>query len=492
MILGLVFCGCAVSHVKINHSPQPGGVVVPYSVAVTAAGNKEFVPIFFENITTPCIARNNHRGSTLPLYFGRVGYTLDFCVAGAREGVSFSDFATEVTLTDDAIEFASARGLGSTKMVGSATTNSILLAGLKFETGGTPNLQFEITATSVVTRATQPQISAGEYGPFDLLGAEVHTDPTAPDPVIAIAPGAKHRFWLQYDGMRYSLWREENDNNISDLVSMALLIIGAVVFIPNSVALTEHVRTKNYSGAVTMIAGDDSILHIVLVDFASTAACIIFFQVFSHGIGQGAFRTKQVKETSEWLDVVMVVSTVIMLFAVGWCVLVCRVAFEEAIKKATMATRVHRRLVRAVRFVGCGSSTTFGVADVRHAVVGRAAYEYIVVVAFMAACPVGLGHGFIQCIYLLSACVMAVVLGRDFGIVYTLCRKTGSHSIAATVAGMIFIVVSTIPLVGYCIYPIIEDSRSFPTTGDITTSIAFTSYMVLFTIGIQAGVLVVQ
>ncbi len=483
----------SVSHVPVRVVVDGGGAAVYAPARVRAGVDRDVnVRVVFQDLAGGgggWVERSStDAGKTAVAYFGREAYVVALGEAGSGSYASLAAFGggRGATLAPDSIEFGAPKYSGAAALFAESAGPCPSLRDCAFRArarGAASDTGFAVSVGNAVHYV--PQAWAGKRTAFEGAGTSVVVDARDYNTHVALPPSGgadavpvlsfvRLGLLLHYNGSHYSLWEDEPPTPASNLVSMALVLIGGTVFIPSSVALTRCARARPplHDEGVGLIGGAGSIMHVLVADFAFTAASVTFFLVLTSGVGWGTFRTSRRMDTPAWVDVLILANTAACVAVATVGAVACRAAVEARPGgQPSLFTRLHRG----------------GPATLVHAVAARLAFEYILIITFMAAAPFALGHGFAQCLYLLSAGSMLFVVGRDMAIIDGLRARRFRRLAAGRAAMAVATAMAGVPFVHHGIVPIVRDSHSFPSTTLVTYTVSVAMGLVLTFTGAAAG-----
>lgn len=490
MLAVLVGSLCA-SHVQIARFADTTtlqDVVVAKATVRGVVDQEDNLVVLFGGVGAASLLASKHCAASadVAMYTSKLGYVMQCYSNGETSTAVFQDFSPRVTLTKDAIEFIEPEDLGARHRVSTCdmATRDIYQCIFTGTAGGMP-LRFRVSPTNLhhlVTAEYAGQITTvrGADGSFAIDTVKYNAHRPHTDVSTNLTVAIKHTdLFLHHDGERYSLWQQDESGTLGDLFGMSIMLFGAIVFIPNSVYITALLRIGNVGDAVSIVGGLEttprpSRMHTLMIDFSSTAAAMTAWLTYSNGVGKGTFRTRAAMTTSVYLDLMLVSSSVVAAIATAWCVARCRFSAENP----NMFTSPNMR-GRVETFFQSAHLTP---PTVGHVALARIGFEYTVVVAFMAACPIMMGEGFMQCIYVLSTVALLNAVGRDTKLIVAaqLQLQKGSKWALGALLMMIYAVT---PLIAYSIMPVVEQSHSFATTPATTLAVSVATAVTVLCVG---------
>lgn len=436
------------------------------------------------------IRANGDTTDDVVAYFSREAYRMQ--TQPAESMASFAAFAKAVTLMGDAIVFGDPFLHGASGVFADAPPcRQNAVAECTFTARGGTESKFTVSVARghhTLPRAHAKEVVVGHgEGAVTIDTANYNSyveDAGATMPGIALS---KTRLALHYNGTHYFLLTSPSGSSPSSLVSMAIMLMGGIIFIPNSVTLTKLAIStpRRETEMVALVGGLGNVMHIVVADFAFSAVTILAFFVHENGLGMGTFRTTPNLETSAEMDIVVLVNCAAAACIAVWASVTCRAAVETATHDKSAFSAVHAKLAAVCDAAGFGGAAS---ATATHAVMARGALEYTLIVTFMAACPYEMGPGFVRCAFLLSAMAMTFVLFRDTALVLAMNEaEVGWGWRTARRTAWVVPLCGTAPLAYYGFLPIVEDSRSFPTTTGATWSVAAGTLAVVMATAVRKG-----
>tara|TARA_B100000768_G_scaffold172435_2_gene180687 strand:- start:19 stop:1524 length:1506 start_codon:yes stop_codon:yes gene_type:complete len=403
------------------------------------------------------------REKRVPVYFDRHAFWVPCSATATVSVVRFKDLNTLVTLTDESIEFCHPSSTGNVEEVATAPCIDLDACIFTSAEGTSREKQFRVSASARQHRlplAVLPSVFVVGHGKGLKVDATDYnhyiTDEEGSErgmPVVALVHA---RAYLHFNGTHHSLWSVEAVDTATNLFTMALMLVGAIMFIPTSVEVTNNIVDDGEEGvrkSVSLLGDEDSMMHAIVVDFATSAACVTVYVTHANGLGKGTFNSEATEEMTWAGDALTVALSVSAAISVTCGVLRCRAATAP----------VHNRSWAMRKLFGERVPPT-GIVDV---VVTRIGFEFAVVVAFMASCPLRMGRGFVQCLHIVSSAVLLVAIGRDAGIVARNAHVGGQTKVAAVFLACF----AACPLGTYGVKPIITRARSFASNDTVTWTV---------------------
>jgi hypothetical protein len=508
-----ILVSLAVCNVPIKYSGNgPGKQII--STSATIRGKIHFEDTVY--IATSDLEDGGflRRGSQLEehavAYFGgRNAYSIGVSPTSTYSMVSMIAFNPDgVTLTKDSLEFGDVRLHNvEGRFLNGSCTNAASLETCEFIAINQltqKNITFFISVDNIHNELLAEDLSdglvlEGNMGTVTITTEEYNTYEVVPTKRVLSLK--QLGMFLHQNRYGFSIWHEMDTATPTKLLSLAIVLIGGILFVPNSVDITAAARRRPQPehAMIMLLGGAHNIMHVVVADFAITSLTIVLFLVYNNGLGKGTFRTARVIQTPPYIDVLLSANTALCTIAVTWCVVVCAAYVEHHLATKTDTGLKRRPFFRWLKkfierpFIALTGNTATA-ATVSHVVLARMCFEYVLIVALMAACPEALGFGFIQFIYIASACSMCFVVGRDMaliaftsGILAPTLNGTPPSTAIKVLSMAAFAAMLLGPLVERGIIPLIEDSNSFPSTAIVTNSVAFASAVVITSLGWEIG-----
>jgi len=399
----------------------------------------------------------------VPVYFDRHAFWTPCSESAGLSVVRFKDFNKLVTLTDESIEFCHPSSTGSVEEVAAAECTNLDACVFTSSVGTHREKLFRVSVSARQHRLpakVQPSVFVVGHGKGLHVDATDYNHYVTDEgegelgmPVVALVHA---RAYLHFNGTHYSLWAVEAVDTATNLFTMALMLVGAIMFIPTSVEVTNKIVDDGDEGvrlSVILLGDETTLLHAIVVDFATSAAGVTVYVTHANGLGKGTFNSAATEEMTWAGDALTVGLSVAAALAVTWGVVRCRAATMPVHTRSWAMRKLFHQNVPAT-----------GIVDV---IVTRIGFEFAVVVAFMASCPLRMGHGFVQCVHVVSSAVLLVAVGRDAGIV-----ARNKHVDRKTAAAAVFLAcAAACPLGTYGIKPIITQARSFASTDTVTWAV---------------------
>ena len=475
-MLGILTSVLCVSHVPIARLKSLSGLHDTLAASATVRGavdSDETVYVTFGGepslLATRLCPHAGDNGVNPPTptatYFDRRAYWMSCSSASEVSSANFADFNTHVTLTDEAIEFCTPSVAGAKTIIASAECTDISTC-VFVAKSGSRDVRFRVSPT-LKHHHLPPDFVVGsdmEFGhgatPLIVRTQSFNSyleHPSSQTEILIIALQHANGF-LHSNGTHFSVWSVESVDTVANLFTMAMMLLGAIAFVPSSVEITNQILCNGEAGlewATSEIGNERSLMHAIMIDFATSAACICAYLLYANGVGNGTFKSNASEEITTIGDILIVACTATAATSVVWCVLRCHTACAPDSPHAHILGQFFPQGMPPVTI------------DV--VVVARIGYEYAIVVAFMASCPLRMGSGFVQCVYILSSSVLLIAIGRDAGI---LCRMgKWQNSCAANAAVVLLTLFASFPLALYGVKPVVVAARSFASTPVVTWSV---------------------
>ena len=473
-MLGIIISAMCASHVPVTRLQNSAGTQDTLVVSAMVRGvvdTKETVYLSFGDGDSYVAGRMCEAGAdddgNVPVYYERRAYWVPCLKQAESSVVTFGAFNPgSVTLTDSAIEFCTPVQAGAKRLISASRCTDLLECVFESVTDAGDPVMFKVNPSARQHRlhenmtGTITRFGRGDT-PITLDARLYNTYERADDDEpVTVAIGYTNTF-VHFNGTDFSIWTIEDVDSVSNLFTMALMLLGAIMFVPTSVDITDclYMDEDGVKAAVTLIGSPKHLMHAVLMDFSTSAACVAVYLSYSNGVGNGTFKSSASEELTTLGDAIITFYTVLCSAGVVWCVFRCHL--EET------HDPVHSHKLRRFRtFLGYSDKPP-PPPSVVHVVVARIGFEYSVVVAFMASCPMRMGSGFVQCVYLVASAVLLIAIGRDANI---LCRDAAASN-RQTLLIVVIAVTAAYPLSLYGIKPLVEAARSFSSTAAVTWSV---------------------
>jgi len=333
--------------------------------------------------------------------------------------------------------------------------------------------------------------------------------PTAGSSANVLALALLPDICVHTDGARHTLYEQMSDANAkTELFSMALLLIGLVVWVTPSVSKMNACLSGDITWftALDIVGGGSNIyernpsvipkekekqpehkngLHVVIVDFATTAMSIVVLRVAMSAAHHDAFRTED--SSVAWMTAHQVVITTDVCLAAmiaAYATLKCYKQVHQLKHREQASTEFTQKVVDWFTSSKVYRSATDGTdAD---AVLARHHYEHTVVVAFLMCVPRVAGGQFYHCISTACGVVLVHIAGRDLTLYLQLAHGRARiyraffmcacalHCYAAAIM---------------CIMPLVNRSRAFSDNAVVTAAVAFGTTITIAASGVMAALM---
>ncbi len=477
-MLALITSALCASHVPVTRLQNSGGTLDTLVVSAMVHGavdSKETVYLNFGSSPSFVAGRlcpGEVAGEVppmVPVYYERSAYWVECAPQSDASVVAFQAFNREgVTLTDDAIEFCSPTHAGAKRLIATSNCTDLLACVFQTVTEEGAQIHFKVNPSArqhhIHDNMTGAITKLGRGDTPILIDTRLYNtyERCETNEMITIATGYANTF-VHFDGTNHSIWSVEEVDSVSNLFTMALMLIGAIMFVPTSVRITDHLygqKDEGLKAAVELIGNPNELMHAVVVDFSTSAACVCVYLAYSNGLGNGTFKSTASEEMTAVGDAVIAFYTVLSSVLVVWCVIRCHMSLTNDDEMPWLVERL-------AALIGRTKEQMKSTPSVVHVVVARIGFEYAVVVAFMASCPIRMGSGFVQCVYLVASAVLLIAIGRDSNILI----RDMPASPAETLLIVVVAATSSYPLALYGIKPLVEAARSFSSTLSVTWSV---------------------
>ena len=418
---------------------------------------------------------NRDRNETA-VYFGRSAYMLLCDPQSSVSYASIVDFDPDgpVTLTKTHIEFKHPNDLFSPGKIAETDAGQCgsppRLELCPFSIKGTNDV-FYVSESNTLHRIPQTDFGKtveinGEFGSFVLDAQDYNSFLELPDGlpqnIKYIASLDKTGLMVHWDGASFSLWKSTNvASDAQRLFSMLLMVCGAIIFVRTSMEISavllqpQNTNDNVLRAASIICGGDNGKMHVIMYDFSTTALAIAAYQYHLDGKNRNTFDAS-VSESYHGaaLEVVTILLCGVATVATVWGTAACRAMRVSTSYEYKAYDRMSfvRKIMPARISAG-------------HVLAVRLGYEYCILVGFLASSPQTMGVGYSQVIYIMTCLVFLTAVGRDMRIWISSAEPGETHQI---IAAPILVGAFCFPLVSFGIFPIIDQSHSFPATPGVT------------------------
>lgn len=289
--------------------------------------------------------------------------------------------------------------------------------------------------TTVNAHGTSFKIDATEYNSYvpENKGESVSVSFAAsPDIVIGL------------NGSHVSLYVMTSDiADVAFAFAALLSVSGIVMFVGVSVHINDGIDSTGEvpPGAVLSIGGKGTIMHIVLVDMATTAMTVVLYQ----SVDPPPEGTYPIAMNNPLAAIATAVAAVISVLLCSIVIAVVASCTESTGKQMRFGDTIRQTAAKAV-----GPPTGMLV------VACRCAYEVLVLTAFLSSLPMRCGKNFALAVSFGCSSAMLYIIGRDAYTINTL----GAGAVAGYTAWAL--AASGCVVYGILFYqPMIHSSRSF-------------------------------
>jgi hypothetical protein len=334
--------------------------------------------------------------------------------------------------------------------------------------------------------------------------------PTAGSSANVLALALLPDICVHTDGARHTLYEQTSDANAkTELFSMALLLIWLVVWVTPSVTKMNACLAGDITWftALDIVGGGSSIyepnpslmskgnthehkngLHVVIVDFATTAMSIVVLRVAVSAAHHDAFRTED--RSVAWMTANQVIITTDVCLAAmiaAYATLKCYKQVHQLKHRERASTEFAQKVVDWFTSSFVYRSATDGTdAD---AVLARHHYEHTVVVAFLMCVPRVAGGQFYHCISTACGVVLVHIAGRDLTLYLQLAHGRAQLCRAFFVCACALHCYAAAVM---CIMPLINRSRAFSDDPVVTAVVAFGTTVTIAASGVMAALMILH
>lgn len=464
LILSIVLAVPNIGLTKYPNGPDEALFVVPISVLTT--DNRQSAVVVFGEEQTVIGAQGMHVPLTTPnvsVYMSRVAYAAPYTNATTQSYVRFTDTrgpdSQHVCLIGNDIRRGSPQHVKVGPSIAHARCTNLLACAFVANSNTTFGVRYPSTTNTA--RAANSSITVGPTH-FDLKSA-TRMLMLDVDVQLSIFFILANKLAICSDGTTHSLHALQDDvSEVSELFSICVMLAAIVIWVKTATHMNDVCTTENAEQSLIDLVGGkgNSHMHVVLIDFSSTAASIILIKRFT--TTQLTF-PGFIAPYQDHLDTAAV--SCVVHFAVIACICTWKChtfAVPANTRDSTLRAKLSRHTQRMLgRATGCD------------AILARIGYETCVCLTVLAHIPDVMGENFFVVVHVTTAVVLLYATGRDTHAVIR-----GSSGIWKLYTRIVFFFVMLFlwaVVIAVGIFPTIKHSNAFYTTNSVCIAVALTS-----------------